>query len=205
MDTNELISKYSPLLKKHWLPLSLGALGMIFFAYGLIGLFVSSKSASDDITFEANAEPSEAKTIFIDIEGAVVRPGLYKLPADSRIQDSLVAAGGLSASADREHIAKNINLATKLSDGAKIYIPLVGEAVTESSVLNASSQFGTVGGLININTSSQTQLEALPGIGPVTAQKIITARPYGSIDDLLSKKIVGSKVFSQIKDKISVY
>ena len=208
MDTNELISRYLPFLKKHWLPLSLGALGMIFFAYGLIGLFLVNQTASDDIVFEANSatnSPTEAKTIFIDIEGAVVRPGLYKLSQDSRIQDALIAAGGLAASADRKYIAKNLNLAIKLTDGSKIYLPFLGEAVGSSPVLNVSSEGGTVEGLVNVNSSSQSQLEALPGIGPVTAQKIIGSRPYSSVDELLSKKIVGNKVFGQIKDKISVY
>lgn len=208
MDVQELVSKYSPFVKRNFLPLSLGALGMIFFAYGLIGIFVSSKTVSDDIVFEANSaqqSPSEVKIIFIDIEGAVVKPGLYKLPQDSRIQDALIAAGGLSASADREYIAKNLNLAIKLTDGAKIYIPSVGEALNGVSVPNTSSQVGNVSGLININSGSQTQLESLPGIGPKTAEKIMEGRPYGSVQELLIKKIVGNKVFSQIKDKISVY
>lgn len=200
MDKNELISKYLPLLKKHWLPMSLGALGMTFFAYGLIGLFVSSKSASDNIVFEANSAvktATEIKTIAADIEGAVVRPGLYKLPQDSRFQDALVAAGGMSASANRDYVAKNLNLATKLTDGAKIYIPFVGEAFGNSLV--------PTGGLMNINSASEPQLEGLPGIGPASASKIIEGRPYNSVEDLLNKKIVGSKVFSQIKDKITVY
>lgn len=207
MDSQELISKYLPLLKKHWLPLSLGALGMIFFAYGLIELFLANKTSSGDIVFEASSEKNtiEVKTIFIDVEGAVVKPGLYKLPQDSRIQDSLVAAGGLSALADREFVAKNLNLATKLTDGAKIYIPSVREAVGRGGVINFSSEGGTVASLVNVNSSSQSQLEALPGIGPVTAQKIIGGRPYGSVDELLNKKIVGSKVFDQIKDKVTVY
>ncbi len=184
---------------------------MIFFIYGLIGLFLSSKSASESIVFEASSSakqnPTEVKNIFVDIEGAVVRPGVYKLPQDSRIQDALVAAGGLSASADRNFVSKNINLAIKLSDGAKIYIPNVGEAVSSSSVLSGSSQTGTGGGgdLVSINSSSQAQLEALPGIGPVTVEKIIAGRPYGSVDELLKKKIVGGKVFDQIKDKITIY
>ena len=71
-------------------------------------------------------------------------------------------------------------------------------------MLNASSEGIAVGTLININTSSQSQLEILPGIGPVTAQKIILGRPYGSVDELLGKKIVGTKVFDQIKERISV-
>jgi len=216
MDTQEFISKYIPLIKKHWLPLSLGILGMIFFVYGLIGLFPPNKTSSEDIVFEANSANSkqtEAKTMLVDIEGAVVKPGVYKLPLESRIQDGLIAAGGLSAKADREYLAKNFNLATKLIDGAKIYIPSVAEAVKGESVLKTSSEgvavgsprFGEAGALININTASQSELDTLVGIGPVTAQKIITGRPYSSINELLDKKIVNSKVFSQIKDKIATY
>ena len=64
MDTQDLISKYFPLVKRHWLPLSLGALGMMFFAYGLTGLFLTDKTALDEIVFEPSAEQSskEAKT-----------------------------------------------------------------------------------------------------------------------------------------------
>jgi competence protein ComEA len=209
MDTRELISKYVPLIKKNWLPLSLGILGMIFFAYGLIGLLATDKTGSQDIIFEADSSAKqnsvEVKTILVDMEGAVVKPGVYKLPANSRIQDGLVAAGGLSAQADRDYIAKNLNLATKLADGAKVYIPIIGQAVNGASVPNASSEGMVVGPLININVSLESQLDTLPGIGPVTAKKIIAGRPYNSVDELLSKKIVGTKVFDQIKDKISVY
>ncbi len=207
MEFRELFAKYSPLLKKHRLPLSLGALGMMFFAYGLIGLFVSNKTASEDIVFEVSSgkNSNEEKIILVDVEGAVVKPGLYKLPLNSRIQDGLVAAGGMSALANREYVAKNLNLATKLTDGGKIYIPNVGEALRPGSVLSGSLQTGGGGDLVNINSSSQAQLEALPGVGPVTAEKIIGGRPYGSVQELLSKKIVGSKVFGQIKEKITIY
>jgi len=205
MDTQELVARFLPLVKKHWLPLSLGALGMILFAYGLIGLFASSKSASEDIVFETNTGHSETKTIFIDIEGGVVRPGLYELPLSSRIQDGLIVAGGLSAMADREYIAKNLNLATRLTDGAKIYIPRVGEADSIKSITSIKGSSQVLTGQININLATEQELDILPGIGPVTAQKIIAGRPYNSVDELLSKKVVGSKVFSDIKDKITVY
>lgn len=208
MDTTELISKYRPLLKKHWLPLSLGALGMIFFIYGLIGLFLTNKTASDDIIFETSGKNSaEIKTIFIDIEGAVVRPGLYKLPHDSRIQDALIAAGGVSASADREYMSKNLNLAIRLTDGAKIYIPKDGETESIKSItsIKGNADTGLIIGQININTASESELDTLPGVGPVTTEKIISGRPYGSVEELLNRKVVGSKVFSQIKDKITVY
>lgn len=206
MDFQQFFIKYSPFFKKNILVLSLGFLGMIFFIYGLIGLLFTSKTASEDIVFESSSEKNsiEEKTIFIDVGGAVVKPSLYKLSQNSRVQDALAAAGGLSAQADREYIAKNLNLAAKLTDGAKIYIRSVGEVIGENSVLNADSQIG-IEGLINVNTASQASLETLSGIGPVTAQKIISGRPYASVDELLTKKIVGSVVFSQIKDKITVY
>jgi competence protein ComEA len=207
MDIQELISGYTPLVKRNWLPLSLGILGMIFFAYGLIGLFSASKSSSEDIIFEASSsvkQNSEINTILVDVEGAVVKPGVYKLPQESRIQDGLVAASGLSAKADRSYLAKNMNLAMKLTDGSKIYIPIVGEVVGGISAPSASSGVA-VDALVNINTSSESQLDALPGVGPVTAQKIIAGRPYNSVNDLLSKKVVGTKVFDQIKDKITLY
>lgn len=208
MDIREIVSKYSPLLKRHWFPLGLGALGLIFFAYGLIGLFQSGKTGPEDIVFESNSPSGqnlEAKTIFVDVEGAVVKPGVYKLPLESRIQDGLIAAGGLSAQADRSYIAKNLNLAVRLVDGTKVYIPFLGEAGNSASVIGVSSEGVVLSALININTCSQAQLEALPGIGPVIAGKIIAGRPYGLIDELLNKKIVGSKIFDQIKDKITAY
>lgn len=207
MNVQELVFKHSPLIKKHWLPLSLGILGMILFAYGLIGLFSANKG-SDNIVFEANSssgKPVEVKTILVDVEGAVVKPGVYKLPESSRIQDGLIAAGGLSAQADRDYIARNLNLAIKLTDGAKVFIPIIGQAVNGASVPNTSSEGVVVGTLININTSSESQLDSLPGVGPVTAQKIIAGRQYSSVDELLNKKIVGAKVFSQIREKITVY
>lgn len=184
---------------------------MIFFTYGLIGLLVTSKRDSEEIVFDsaeqnsAMKQSAEAKTILVDIEGAVGKPGVYKLPENSRIQDGLVAAGGLSAKADRDYIAKNLNLATRLTDGSKVFIPIIGQAVNSALVLTASSEGIIVGVLININTASQSQLESLPGIGPVTAQKIIAGRSYSTVDELLNKKIVGNKVFVQIKEKISVY
>src|SRR3990167_4115545 len=102
MNKDEIILRYLPIFRKHWLPLGLAALGMIFFAYGLIGLLVANKPVSDDIIFEASSGNNlDARLIFVDIQGAVAEPGLYKLPDNSRIQDGLVAAGGLSVKADR--------------------------------------------------------------------------------------------------------
>ena len=204
MDNN--LSEYLlGFLKKHWLPSLLALIGLIFFIYGLIAL-LSQNQTSSDIKFETNSKPPSKDVeslITVDIEGEVANPGVYKLKLGSIIQDGLVAAGGLSALANRDFVSKNINLATKLSDGQKIYIPKQGESAS-ASVLGSSTST-TVSGLININTASESQLDTLSGVGPVTTGKIINNRPYSAIEELTSKKVVSQKVFDQIKNKITTY
>ena len=210
MGMEELLQRLRLLIRQNLLVLALGSVGLILFAYGLISLFLLQKPIDSDVVFEKNEANSEnirntkEEKLTIDIGGSVVNPGVYDLPLGSRIQDAITIAGGLSESVDREFVAKSINLATKLSDGAKIYIPKIGE-----SAKGATSTTGITGSAvtnqININSASEQELDSLPGIGSVTSQKIIAGRPYNSIEDLLSKKIVGSKVFEEIKEKISVY
>lgn len=211
LDARQVLEKYAPFLRLNWLPLSLGLLGLIFFIYGLIAL-LGTASKNNDLVFESsNSASTSAKItadIAVDIEGAVIKPGMYSLAIGSRIRDALVSAGGLSAFADRVWVEKNLNLAAKLSDGAKIYIPRAGEAQNTATNLTQTGipQGGVVGSetLINVNSATGAELDTLPGIGPVTAEKIINNRPYSSVDELLSRKVVTDKVFSQIKDKITV-
>jgi len=133
-----------------------------------------------------------AKQITIDIEGAVEKPGVYTLPANSRIQNALIAAGGLSQTADRQQVSQNLNLAAVLTDGAKLYIPAVGEQMAGSGA-GSTNASGNVQGaslkMVNINLASESDLDALPGVGQVTAQKIIDNRPYQSVQELLDKKV----------------
>ncbi|OGH06581.1 MAG: hypothetical protein A2171_01560, partial [Candidatus Levybacteria bacterium RBG_13_35_9] len=188
-----------PFLKKYWLPVILACLGLIFFLYGLISFIGASSLSqkSSDIKFETNsASVSTENLIAVDIEGEVSKPGVYRLKQNSIIQDALVASGGLTALADREWVSRNLNLALKLSDGQKIYIPKQGE--TASGTALGLSVAGLTD-LINVNLASENELDKLPGIGPVTAGKIISQRPYSTIEDLLSKKVISQKVFDQIK------
>lgn len=198
---NEQIEKLLAILKQYRLPLALALVGLIFFVYGLIGL-LGSASKSTEIKFvNENQAPSNMQNLIsIDVEGAVVVPGVYRLSQGSIIKDALVLAGGLALDADREYVAKNINLASKLSDGAKIYIPKNNESL--SQVKGASA---LVSDLININQATLESLDTLPGVGPVTVQKIIDSRPYATISELLDKKVVSTKVFTQIKDRITAY
>ena len=179
------------------IPLIFGLIG-IFLLGGAVILWQSTRKAAK-ITF--TQEATESGRIKVDIEGAIVNPGVYQLLSGSRIQDLLIAAGGLAAEADRDLISKNLNLAAKLTDGGKVYIPAVGEQRAEEGVLG----YQDIASKVNINNASASELDGLPGIGPVTAQKIIDNRPYQETEELLTRKIVGKATFEKIKDKISIY
>lgn len=196
------LEKAKSTARKHWLPLILATAGMIFFGYGLIQLFGSAGPSDDSVVFESSASSSaETKStkIMVDVEGAVVTPGVYELPYSSRVEDAIKAAGGLGQTADQAWISKNVNLAGKLVDGGKLYIPSVGEATAVQG-----AQTSSIASLVNINSASSSQLEALPGIGVVTAGKIIDNRPYGTIEELKTRKVVSNSVFEKIKEKITV-
>lgn len=191
-------------LRTKKIPLLLASSGIVFILIGIVGMFISENNSGGVIIEEsASTERSvdSSTRIVVDVSGAVLKPGVHKLASDARIQEALIAAGGLADNADREYISKNINLALKISDGAKIYIPAKGESITRS----ASSGQASITGLININTASLSELDTLSGVGPVTAQKIIDSRPYVNIEDIVAKKVMGQKAFEKIREKISVY
>lgn len=192
-------------LRENWLAAGLGALGVVFILVGLVSLVRQGKEG--EIIFESAADSlvNQGK-IKVDIEGAVAKPGVYELGPGSRIQDLLILAGGLAGEADREWMAKNLNLAAELQDGGKVYIPKMGEI--KSAVIGTRSREsvgGAVGEKVNINTASAEELDRLPGIGPVTAQKIISSRPYQLLEDLLARKVMGQATFEKIKEQITVW
>ena len=193
-----------PIIRKNLLAVALGTAGLICLVYGLIGF--SSQNAKNDIIFtstdqqsasDSATKASSGVTVYIDVSGAVKNPGVYQLPEDSRVQDALAAAGGLRDDADTALIAKQMNLALKVSDGMKLYIPIAGETGSVSSL--------TIDKHVNINSASDAELDNLKGVGKVTAEKIIDGRPYTSIEELVSKKVISQKVFDQIKEQISTF
>lgn len=193
-------------LKSNKLTIGILLLGIILLGTGILGFKIFNFKDSQvevQVLGEENQGNSNKEELVVEVSGEVQEPGVYKLPAGSRINDLLVTAGGLSADADRGWVAKNVNLAQKLTDGAKIYVP----SKTQNSLLRPANG-GTSAGqanLININIASEAELDTLWGIGPATAQKIISGRPYQKIEELLTKKVVKSNVWEEIKDKISVY
>lgn len=129
----------------------------------------------------------------VDVGGAVQKPGVYPIESGQRIYELIDKAGGLTDDADLVFFDKNINRAQKLNDQVKIYVPFkTPEKLLEPLV--SSSSF-----LISLNSSDIGELETLPGVGEVTAKKIVDNRPYSTIDDILQKKIVKSSVYEKIK------
>lgn len=170
----------------------------VFLLGGAFALWRLERKNSGNIIFSEETSSSASAKIKADIEGAVVKPGVYELVSGSRIQDLLIEAGGLGSEADREWLGKNLNLAAKLVDGGKIYIPT-------KNTTNNTNTTNTTNNLISVNAASLAQLAQLPGIGPAIAQKIIDNRPYQTLDELVSKKAVAASIFEKIKDKISLY
>ncbi len=191
-------------------------IGLLLCGIGIVQYF-SMQSDSSELIFtsaeDIKKESAPKPKISVDVEGKVIKPGVYQLDEGARLQDALIASGGLASGADREYVSKKVNLAQKILDGAKIYIPAVGEIEAAQAILSSSDQAEILTtdivvedqeeGLINVNTASIESLDTLPKIGPVTAQKIINGRPYGSIEELVSKKVLTQKTFDGLRDMIS--
>jgi competence protein ComEA len=134
--------------------------------------------------------------IVVDVAGAVARPGVYRLAAGSRIADALVAAGGVTAEADQVVL----NRAAPIRDGQRIYVPRPGETVPAGSA-GSDAQLK-----IDVNHATAAELEALPGIGPTTAARIVRSRgghPFTRIEELQTRGLVTARVFADIKDAIT--
>lgn len=142
-----------------------------------------------------------AVEIWVDVQGGVVRPGVYSLREGDRVKDALIAAGGLNGRADREVVAKYINLAEKIEDGTKLYIPTIDEVGLDSQ--EGGQVQGLSTGRVNINTATVGELDKLWGVGEARAQTIIEGRPYQTIEEV--KSVLPSNVYEQIKDEITVY
>ena len=141
----------------------------------------------------------------VDVDGAVARPGLVTLPLGSRVGDAIAIAGGFSAAADARAAAE-LNLAAPLVDGAQVTVPdRAGHVAAGPSSTAPPSAAGSTSSrptVIDLDHATLAELDTLPGVGPVTANKILAARdeaPFQRPDDLLTRKLVGSATFEKIK------
>jgi competence protein ComEA len=138
------------------------------------------------------ARPDAAGGLVVDVAGAVRDPGVYRMPAGARIHEAIEAAGGLATDAD----PGALNRAARVVDGQQVLVPVAGSAPAGSEA--------SAGARVSINAADATQLQQLPGIGPVTAAKIVAERdsggPYASIDDLQRVPGVGPATIESVRD-----
>ncbi len=199
---NGLLTSLNPLLEKYKIELILIVLSILVAIVSSL-IFLSSLNSTPKQTFsiEQNLSPTPAKRIFVDLAGAIEKPDIYEITIGARLKDILIKAGGLAANADRSFFSRNFNLAQVLNDQEKIYIPSKTEVevgFVKEGQLGQDSQANK----ININTATVAELDTLVGVGTITAEKIIQGRPYKSVDDLVTKKILNNSTFEKIKDLV---
>jgi competence protein ComEA len=187
-------------------------------AEGLAADSAAETRAEASAEAEASAAP---ETIVVDVGGAVQNPTVLVLPAGSRVYEALEFAGGLLSQADM----REINRATVLRDGDRIYIPSREESAAKTPVpqsagggagtglTNAASASGASAGSgaekpVNINTAGSAELQTLSGVGPSTAQKILDYREahgrFARAEDIKNVSGIGDKTFEKLRDKIAV-
>jgi competence protein ComEA len=151
---------------------------------------------------EAASVASVAKEVVVDVVGAVRRPGLYRLAEGSRVADAVARAGGATPRAQVELV----NLAAPIVDGEQIVVPRRG-AVAGAAGGTAGAATGAASGPVHLSTATLEQLDALPGVGPVTAQKILDYRQehgvFGSVDELDAIPGIGPARLEQLRDLVA--
>ncbi len=178
---------------------TLGAIAAVLIA---LSLFVVASGKSEEVVIEAIA-PTQmiAPALIIDVTGEVVSPGVYELPAGSRVIDAIKAAGGARAKA----ALSDLNLARIIKDGEQIYVDPIYKA---GASIRTGSKAAVPRGPININRASASELDSLDGIGPVIAKRIIAYRTtngaFLAVEDLLKVSGIGDAKLAQFKEKIRV-
>jgi competence protein ComEA len=148
--------------------------------------------------------PTSAATILVHVAGAVHRPGLYEMPAGSRVADAIDLARGPLNAADLDAL----NLAEALSDGMKLDVPRRGEAIATTASVAPAPGTSAPSGVVAVNEADQAALETIPGIGPVTAAAIIAHRTevgqFDSIDQLLEVTGIGPATLESMRPYITL-
>jgi competence protein ComEA len=149
----------------------------------------------------AGAGPGASGQVAVHVAGRVRHPGLVRLPAGSRVQDAITAAGGVTSGADLDAV----NLARRLTDGEQVRVPGPGDPAPPPP--DAAAGPATPSAPLDLNTATVEQLDTLPGVGEVTAGRIVayrSAHPFTTVDELLEVPGIGQRRFEQLKDLVTV-
>lgn len=171
------------------------------------------------------SKAAQAKTVRVQVSGAVLEPGIYDVPANCRVEEAIAAAGGLTENADSERV----NLVRKVRDGMQIRVPVQKAARTSRTQRknaqataglgeSASEKYGSAKAgsgkknnnqmaRVRINSASASELQQLPGIGPALAQRIVETRSRGrftSTEDLLRVPGIGKAKMAKLRDYVEV-
>lgn len=183
---------------------SVSVLAVLAAAYWLVAPPKPATEAS--LPFAAATAPATQPVTSAAVEGAVVvhvagavqRSGVYRLADGDRVVDAVAAAGGMAANAEPDAI----NLAARVVDGQRVYVPRVGESVPQ---LDSS---GSPSGPVDLNAATEEQLDDLPGVGPATAAAIVAHResngPFGSVDDLGEVRGIGPAKLDALRELVTV-
>lgn len=181
-------------LRRYAVPLSLVLLALAILA----GVYTYQRATAPPPLriVPPTPRPTQETVIKVQVAGAAVRPGVYTLRSGSRVEDALKAAGGPTDDADVDRL----NLAARVSDGQKLEIPRKGQEI---------AAYGTAGPeKINLNVATVSQLDELPGIGPVIARRIVEYRerngPFSRVEQLRDAKLVNNSTYEKIKDMVTV-
>jgi competence protein ComEA len=209
---------------RHWLafigPARLAAGTVSLFAVAAGGWLLVRAPAPpvESLMPRATPVPTPVSTgpaiVVVHVAGAVARPGVYTLPAGSRVVDAVAAAGGAVRGAD----LAALNLAVVLVDTEQVFVPLLGRDGSRALVaprLRPGAGAGSAGtgsagptAKVNLNTATADQLDALPGVGPATAASIVDHRtrhgPFASVDDLLDVPGIGEAKLAALRDLVTV-
>jgi len=207
----------------------LAGVGSTYLVVTRMNIGVDFTDGSQESSSSFSSEMGGTPEILVDVGGSVNKPGIYKLPPVARVGDAVLAAGGVRGDASIKYVARNLNLAQRLEDSQKIYIPFEWEVSVSESIeilplvfsqptTSTFAQAGSPGvssgsastadntngaSLINLNKASSTELDKLPGIGPAHAQRIITNRPYKDFMEFSSKSTVPKSTCDSMKNLVS--
>ena len=197
-----------PLSTTGLLAASLGAVAAL--GLGVVGFRLLRQPAPAELSLPRATPPASVSStavqgpVVVYVAGAVARPGVYPVGAGARVADAVGAAGGTTPEADLDPL----NLAARLSDGDRIFVPRKGQAPPPVVGPGPTGGGSTPSGPVNLNTATAEQLEALSGVGPATAHAIVTWRQqhgrFRSVQDLLHVRGIGPAKLESLRDQVTV-